>query len=185
MIFGLLLSFLSILPASALTLYNSQDAKPESPNSKAAEQLISGFSSMFDALAAVERRSFGEAEEIKGVAVSRFQNSARLFLEAAREASDEKIIPKPRDEEDERTIQRMIQLSKQYELGEFSERRLFERLGQFIIPRFAEEFTRLRLSMFASKEIKDQRSANQFLLNAIRLQDLGRVVTAYLAIPRR
>jgi hypothetical protein len=188
LIVSVLSALIIISPVSALTLFNSRDAKTQSASSKAAGQLNSAFSKMFEALAVVERRSFDEADKIKQDSVKLFQDSAKLFSEVAQEASNDKVVPDPRDDEDKRTIQRMTELSKSYgvaynEFGEFSERRLFGQLGKILLD-FATELDKLPSAAFA-KEFKEQRLASQFLLHAIRLQDFGRVVTAYLSIPRK
>src|SRR5947209_3329485 len=99
-----LLAFLMMMPASALTLYNSQDSKSQAASGKAAEQLNHAFSKMFEVFAAVERRSFDDAEKIKSESVKQFLESSKLFVETARQASDEKVIPVARDEEDKQTI---------------------------------------------------------------------------------
>lgn len=182
-IVALLSLLLVAAPAGALTLYNSRDSKTQSASSKAAEQLNRAFSKMFEVLAAVERRSFDEAQSIKVESVKQFQESSKLFLDVAQQASDEKIVPVPRDDEDKQTIRRMMELSKSYGIdsGELSERRLFNQLSR-VFGEFANALSEFPPSAFA-KELKDQRMASQFLARAIRLQEFGRITTAYLTIP--
>jgi hypothetical protein len=175
--------FLGIGSASSLTLYNSQDPKAQQASNKASEQLNLAFSRIFDVLAAVERSSLEEADKIKTEAVKQLVGAAQLFSELAQQASDKKILPVPRDDEDKLTIRRMIDLSKSYGIafsdGELTERRLFEQLGK-VFRDFAGALSEFRPSLFA----KDQRTASQFLARFIRLQEFGRIATAYMAIPR-
>jgi len=180
-----LLAALLAAPASALTLYNSRDGKTQSATNKASEQLNRAFSKMFEVLAAVERRSFDEADGLKAEAAKQFQGAAGLFQEVVSQASDEKIVPVPRDDEDMQIIRRMTDLSRLYgiDASDLSERRLYQQLGK-ILRDFAEEMSKFPPSAFG-KELKDQRLASQFLARAIRLQEFGRLTTAWLGIPRR
>jgi len=173
--------------ADALTLYNSQDPKGQAASAKASEQLNRAFSKMFEALAVVERRTFDDAEKLKGEAARQFLEAATLFIDTGRFASDEKVVPVPRDDEDKQIIRRMMELSKFYKTtyndhGEFSEKYLFDQIGR-VLREFAEELAKVPMSGFAGG-VREQRMTSQILLRAIRLQDFGRVTTAYLAIPR-
>ena len=181
---ALLCVFMGALPARALTLYNSQDPKAQSASSKASEQLNHAFGKLFEVLAAVERRSFDEAESIKKGSVELFVFSSKLFAEVVGQASTDAIVLAPRDEEDRTTIARMTQLAGTYGLKTdgMSEQQLFGQLSK-ILADFSNQLSKFPPSAFA-KDYKDQRLASQFLASAIRLQEFGRITTAYLAIPR-
>lgn len=187
MIVFLALALVVASPANAVTLFNSQDPKIEPATSKAAEQLNRAFSEMYEVLALVESRSLKAAEEAKGEAVRRFQEAAKSFAQVAKQASNQKIVPSARDAEDNQVIQTMSELAKVNKFaindyGEFSEQSLFFQLSS-MIDGLAKEFRDLSPAAF-TRELRDKRQASEFLLHAIRLQNLGRLTTAYLAIPR-
>lgn len=181
----LLCVFATVVPTRALTLYNSRDPKTQSASSKASEQLNHAFSKMFEALAAVERRSFDEAEVIKQQSVKLLVDSASLFSDVARQASNDAIVLAPRDDEDGKTIIQMTQLAATYgvKIDGLSEQQLFGQLNKIVLE-FSSQLSKFPLTAFA-KDYKDQRLASQFLASAIRLQEFGRITTAYLGIPRK
>jgi hypothetical protein len=184
LIVALLCALVVAVPARALTLYNSQDPKAVPASGKASEQLNHALSKMFEVFAAVERRSFDEAEAIKQESVKLFVDSSNLFTAVASQASKDPIVLAPRDDEDQRTMARMTQLAGTYGVKTegLSEQQLFAQLSK-ILADFSNQLSKFPPSAFA-KDYKDQRLASQFLASTIRLQEFGRITTAYLAIPR-
>jgi hypothetical protein len=182
------LALFSIGSAEAITLYNGTDQKIGAQNNQASEQLNLALSKMFEVFAAVERGSFDNADSLKEDSAKQLRQAAELFSVVANSASAATFVVQPKDETDQSIVRAMEFYMTHFKIGKaltaLSEKQLYSGIVAALVE-FATQFEKTPMSFFASKDKNEKRATNELILQAIRVQDFGRVVTAYLSIPRK